>query len=50
LENLVPVDVDPPIERLTPFQTELVALNLIGGNRRLTEDLFAPGPATRPIP
>jgi twitching motility protein PilT len=41
--ELVPIDVDPPIERLTPFQTELVALNLIGGNRRLTEDLLRTG-------
>lgn len=41
--ELVPVEVDPPIERLTPFQTELVALNLIGGNRRLTEDLLRTG-------
>jgi twitching motility protein PilT len=41
--ELVPVEVDPPIDRLTPFQTELVALNLIGGNRRLTEDLLRTG-------
>lgn len=41
--ELVPVDIEPPIERLTPFQTEMVALNLIGGNRRLTEDLLRTG-------
>jgi twitching motility protein PilT len=41
--ELVPVTLDPPIERLTPFQTEMVALNLIGGNRRLTEDLLRSG-------
>jgi twitching motility protein PilT len=41
--ELVPVTVDPPIERLTPFQTELIALNLIGGNRRLTEELLRTG-------
>ena len=41
--ELVPVPLDPPIERLTPFQTEMVALNLIGGSRRLTEDLVRSG-------
>jgi twitching motility protein PilT len=41
--ELVPVSIDPPIERLTPFQTEMVALNLIGGSRRLTEDLQRSG-------
>ncbi|PYK65733.1 MAG: twitching motility protein [Verrucomicrobia bacterium] len=41
--ELVPVPFDPPLERLTPFQTELIALNLIGGNRRLTEDLLRTG-------
>jgi twitching motility protein PilT len=41
--ELVPVDIDPSIERLTPFQTELIALNLVGGNRRLTEELLRTG-------
>jgi len=41
--ELVPVPFDPPLERLTPFQTEMIALNLIGGNRRLTEDLLRTG-------
>jgi twitching motility protein PilT len=41
--QLFPVPVEPPIEVLTPFQTELIALNLIGGNRRLTEDLLRSG-------
>src|SRR5881396_322588 len=41
--ELVPVPLDPPLERLTPFQTEMIALNLIGGNRRLTEDLLRTG-------
>jgi twitching motility protein PilT len=40
---LTPVAIDPPITNLTPFQTELVALNLIGGNRRLTQDLLKTG-------
>jgi twitching motility protein PilT len=41
--ELVSVNIDPPVERLTPFQTEMIALNLIGGNRRLTEDLLRRG-------
>lgn len=40
---LIPVAIDPPITSLTPFQTELVALNLMGGNRRLTQDLLKTG-------
>ncbi len=38
--QLMPVTLDPSAGPLTPFQTEMVALNLIGGNRRLTEDLL----------
>src|SRR5262249_50919379 len=41
--QLMPVAVEPRISILTPFQTELIALNLIGGNRRLTEDLLRTG-------
>ena len=41
--ELVPVSLDPPIEKLTPFQTEMIALNLIGGSRRLTEELLRAG-------
>jgi len=41
--ELVPVSLDPPIEKLTPFQTEMIALNLIGGSRRLTEELLRLG-------
>lgn len=41
--ELVPVTVDPPVDRLTPFQTEMLALNLVGGSRRLTEDLLRHG-------
>ena len=40
---LVPVEVSPPVQQLTPFQTEVFALNLIGGNRRLLSDLVAKG-------
>src|SRR2546422_5484074 len=35
--ELVPVPVEPAIENLTPFQTEIFALNLINNDRRLTE-------------
>ena len=41
--ELVAVPVDPPIESLTPFQTEIFALNLINGDRRLTEMLVTTG-------
>lgn len=41
--QLTPVAIDPPVELLTPFQTEMIALNLIGGSRRLTEDLLRTG-------
>lgn len=41
--ELVPVNIDPSIDHLTPFQTESIALNLIGGNRRLTEELLRTG-------
>ena len=37
--QLVPVSVEPPVPALTPFQTEVFALNLIGGNKRLLDDL-----------
>jgi twitching motility protein PilT len=37
------VDIKPPIKTLTPYQTEAVALNLINGDRRLTESLINTG-------
>jgi twitching motility protein PilT len=37
------VEIDPPIEKLTPFQTEIFALNLINQDRRLTETLLTQG-------
>ena len=40
---LIPVDVDPPVEKLTPFQTEVFALNIIGANQRLLRDLITRG-------
>jgi twitching motility protein PilT len=41
--ELKPVYVDPPIEALTPYQTEQIALTLMGGNRRLLYDYFTGG-------
>jgi twitching motility protein PilT len=41
--ELIPVACNPPLERLTPYQTEMIALNLINGNPRLTEDLIRTG-------
>ncbi len=41
--ELQPVKVEPPIEKLTPFQTETMSLNIINRNRRLTEDLLKAG-------
>jgi twitching motility protein PilT len=41
--QLVPVSINPPINKLTPFQTEILALNLIGGDRRLTKGLLNTG-------
>ncbi|MBL9170998.1 MAG: PilT/PilU family type 4a pilus ATPase [Verrucomicrobiales bacterium] len=40
---LNPVPISPFIESLTPFQTEMIALNLMGGSKRLTEDLLKYG-------
>ena len=36
--ELKPVFVDPPIDALTPYQTEQIALTLMQGNRRLIYD------------
>lgn len=41
--RLTPVPVEPPVEELTPFQTEVFALNLIRGDKRLLNDLIAHG-------
>ena len=41
--ELVTVPVDPPVDNLTPFQTEIFAMNLINGDRRLTEMLLRSG-------
>ncbi|MFO8090341.1 MAG: PilT/PilU family type 4a pilus ATPase [Desulfatiglandaceae bacterium] len=41
--RLKPVDMIPPIEKITPFQTEILALNLMNGDRRLTRTLLTEG-------
>lgn len=41
--DLKPVAFDPPIEKLTPFQTEMVALNLVGDNPWHLFDLLRRG-------
>lgn len=41
--KLVPVEIDPPLKELSPFQTEIFALNLIGNDRRLTNLLVETG-------
>jgi len=41
--QLVPIAVRPEIKELTPFQTEVAALNLIQGNKRLLDDLAIHG-------
>ncbi len=41
--ELLPVDLKPAIKSLSPFQTEAIALNLINGDRRLTETLLRTG-------
>ncbi len=41
--ELLPVTTQPPIKKLTPYQTETLALSLINANRRLTEHLLTMG-------
>ena len=41
--ELKPVFVDPPIEALTPYQTEQIALTIMQGNRRLIYDYLTAG-------
>src|SRR3954470_24737484 len=41
--ELKPVYIDPPIEALTPYQTEQIALTIMGGNRRLIYDYLTTG-------
>ena len=41
--ELVPVVTEPPVEKLTPFQTEIMALEIMNRSRRLTDDLIRNG-------
>ena len=41
--ELMGVVIEPPVEKLTPFQTETIALNIMNRSRRLTEDLIKTG-------
>jgi twitching motility protein PilT len=41
--QLAPINVTPEIKELSPFQTEVTALNLIQGNKRLLDDLASHG-------
>ncbi|MGA2684610.1 MAG: PilT/PilU family type 4a pilus ATPase [Verrucomicrobiota bacterium] len=41
--ELKPVTLDPPIDRLTPYQVENIALNIIGDNLWHIEDLLRHG-------
>src|SRR5580704_12755117 len=41
--ELKPVVLDPPISNLTPFQTETIAMNIIGDNLWQIEDLLRHG-------
>lgn len=41
--ELKPVETDPPIVKLTPYQTEMIALNIIGDNLWYIEDLMRHG-------
>ncbi len=41
--ELIPVDIKPAFKALTPFQTEILALNLINQDRRLTKTLLNSG-------
>src|SRR5258708_20170676 len=43
LGELKQVTSEPPIEKLTPFQTEMIALNLMGENRWHIMDLLRRG-------
>ena len=41
--QLISVDLKPPFEKLTPFQTEIIALNLINQDHRLMQALLKEG-------
>src|SRR5947207_5954035 len=41
--QLIAVPTQPPMPKLSPFQTEMIALNLIAGSQRLLDDLLRSG-------
>src|SRR5437870_7973035 len=41
--ELKPIYIDPPVEALTPYQTEQIALTIMQGNRRLIYDFLTTG-------
>ena len=41
--QLMPVVFDPPLGELTPYQTEMIALNMLAGSPRLLDDLLQSG-------
>jgi twitching motility protein PilT len=41
--QLTDVPIDPPLPKITPFQAEVFALNIINSDRRLTETLLRTG-------
>ena len=41
--ELKPVSLKPPVDRLTPFQAEIFALNMLNNDRRLTKTLLTEG-------
>jgi twitching motility protein PilT len=41
--ELISINLNPPVPSLTPFQTEIVALNLLRSDRRLIQDLLRQG-------
>ena len=41
--ELIPVDLKPNFKALSPFQTEVIAMNLINQDRRLTQALLTAG-------
>jgi len=40
---LAPVPVEPSVQEITPFQAEIFALNLIGGDKRMLSELVTKG-------
>lgn len=41
--QLISVDIEPPFQKITPFQAEIFAMNILRQDRRLTEILLSEG-------